>query len=92
MMWADSGAAWLVAFLGDAARDATRRWPPPRLPRETATGRFARHAADRRHLARLDERLLADVGLTRESVVRGLPFRSPAAAGTLPHPKRRARP
>lgn len=49
--------------------------PARRRPREDALARRARHAADRRHLARLDERLLADVGLTREAVRRGLPFR-----------------
>jgi uncharacterized protein YjiS (DUF1127 family) len=63
-----------MAVLGSVERSAPRRWPPQRVPAETAAQRLARHAADRRHLARLDDRLLADVGLSREAVARGLPF------------------
>jgi uncharacterized protein YjiS (DUF1127 family) len=63
-----------MAMLGSIDCSAPRRWPPPRLPAETAAQRLARHAADRRHLTRLDDRLLADVGLSREAVARGLPF------------------
>ncbi len=36
--------------------------------------RALRYLADRRHLMELDARLLGDVGLTREDVVRGVPF------------------
>ena len=87
MTWADTAPAWLVAMLGRTDRSAPRRWPPPRLPAETAGERFARHAADRRHLARLDDRLLADVGLSREAVARGLPFTdAPATPSWRPHP------
>jgi uncharacterized protein YjiS (DUF1127 family) len=63
---------WVEAILERSI--ATGR-PALRQPREDALARLARHAADRRHLARLDDRLLADVGLTREAVRRGLPFR-----------------
>lgn len=34
-----------------------------------------RFLLDRRHLLELDGRLLADVGLTREDVLRNMPFR-----------------
>lgn len=89
MTWADTAPAWLAAVLGGTTDSAPRRWPPPRLPAESAAERLARHVADRRHLARLDDRLLADVGLSREAVVRGLPFRDAAAAA---HHTRRPRP
>lgn len=36
--------------------------------------RAPRFFADRHHLLKLDARLLSDVGLTREDVVRGVPF------------------
>ena len=42
-----------------------------------------RYFADRRHLLEMDERLLQDVGLTREDVVRGVPFLH-GAEGTTP--------
>ena len=45
--------------------------------------RAPRYFADRRHLLELDVRLLQDVGLTREDVVRGLPFLH-GAEGTTP--------
>lgn len=64
----------------------------PRQPVETAVERLARYAADRRHLIRLDDRLLADVGLTRDAVERGLVFRDPAAAAGLIRHNRRSRP
>lgn len=38
--------------------------------------RAERFLLDRRHLLELDGRLLADVGLTREDVLRDVPFRS----------------
>ena len=54
----------------------------PRLPAETAAERFARHAADCRHLARLNDRLLADVGLNREGQRRrGRQHRAPRVGG-----------
>jgi len=37
--------------------------------------RAERFLSDRRHLLELDGRLLADVGLTHEDVVRNVPFR-----------------
>lgn len=37
--------------------------------------RAERFLLDRRHLLELDERLLADVGLTHEDVLRDVPFR-----------------
>ncbi len=40
--------------------------------------RAPRFLADRRHLIELDARLLSDVGLTREDVARGVPFRPDA--------------
>ena len=44
-----------------------------------AQGKQCRRAeqflSDRRHLLELDGRLLADVGLTREDVLRNVPFR-----------------
>ena len=36
--------------------------------------RAPRFFADRHHLLELDARLLSDLGLTREDVVRGVPF------------------
>ncbi|WP_158537350.1 DUF1127 domain-containing protein [Humitalea rosea] len=41
---------------------------------ETACARAWRWLLDRRHLADMDDRLLRDVGLTRQDVLRGLPF------------------
>lgn len=41
---------------------------------ESAFARMLRMAADRDHLRELDPRLLRDVGLTQEDVVRGVPF------------------
>ncbi|PWS35356.1 hypothetical protein DFH01_17145 [Falsiroseomonas bella] len=67
-------------------REAPRRWLPPRVPAETAADRLARHAVDRRRLARLDDRRLADVGLSREAVARRLPFKDAPSA-----PRRRHR-
>lgn len=92
-MWADPCPPWLAALLGGAEAPAERgaacRWPLPRRPTETAAERLARHAADRRHLALMGDWLLRDVGLTREAVERGLPFREPAAAAALiPRPRR----
>lgn len=95
-MWADPCPAWLAALLGCARtpveRGAACRRPSPRRPTETAAERLARHAADRRHLALMDDRLLRGVGLAREAVERGLPFREPAAAAALIPRNRRFRP
>jgi uncharacterized protein YjiS (DUF1127 family) len=77
MMWAEPHRAWWEsAFEVSLAR----RWPLPRQPRETDAERLARHAADRRRLARLNDRLLQDIGLDRDAVERGLPFLDPVAA------------
>ncbi|BDG71597.1 hypothetical protein Rmf_15260 [Roseomonas fluvialis] len=84
-MWADTAPAWLMAMLGVADRRAPRRWPPPRLPMETPAERLARHATDRRRLARLDDRLLDDVGLTRDAVEAGIPFQDPLTQPRLTH-------
>jgi uncharacterized protein YjiS (DUF1127 family) len=92
MMWAETAPAWLSAMLGGAERSVPRRWPPPRQPAETEAARLARHAADRRHLARLEDRLLEDVGLDREAVARGLPFADPALLAALLPRNRSPRP
>ncbi|WP_408906541.1 DUF1127 domain-containing protein [Roseomonas sp. E05] len=81
-MWARPRGAWAEwrAWLGLGPQHsiARRPWrPPPRQPLEDAMARAVRFAADRRHLAWLDERLLRDVGLDREAVTRGLPFAAP---------------
>ena len=46
--------------------------------REGRWTRALRWFADRRHLLEMDDRLLRDVGLTREDVRRGVPFRDVA--------------
>ena len=43
--------------------------------REGRWRRMLRWVRDRRHLREIDDRLLRDVGLTREDVRRGVPFR-----------------
>jgi len=43
--------------------------------------RAERFLLDRRHLLELDGRLLTDVGLTREDVLRNVPFRCAAQDG-----------
>ena len=60
------------------------RHPGP--PREGRWARMLRWLADRRHLHEMDERLLRDVGLTREDVWRGMPFRAavPRPAACVP--------
>jgi len=65
---------------------------PPRLPRENAWARAWRWMADRRHLAEMDDRLLRDVGLTREDVRRSLPFAPAAETQQALHCPARRRP
>lgn len=53
--------------------------------REGRWTRLLRWLTDRRHLREMDARLLQDVGLTREDVWRGVPFRAgtPCPAGLI---------
>lgn len=96
MMSAEHWRAGLALLLGigatDRGRGAARSWPPPRRPRETLSRRLKREFEDQHHLAGLDDRLLDDVGLTREAVEQGLPFRGPSGAVDLASRKRRPRP
>jgi uncharacterized protein YjiS (DUF1127 family) len=48
---------------------------------EGALARASRWIGDRQRLVELDDRLLRDLGLTREDVRRGLPFRHPTWPG-----------
>lgn len=51
-------------------------WPPfpASPPDESGWARLLRWIEDRQNLAELDDRLLRDVGLTREDVARNTPF------------------
>lgn len=81
-------STWLAAFGGRAtspAPPALWRWPPPRQPNESPLAQATRHAADRRRLTELDDRLLLDVGLDRDAVKAGIPFQDPLTQRRLAH-------
>ncbi|MDN3562913.1 DUF1127 domain-containing protein [Paeniroseomonas aquatica] len=85
-MSGDESGAWGHAALHPGPVRAVRRWPAPRQPTETALAQAARYARDRRYLARLDDRLLRDVGLDRGALEDGTPFRQPSPPNAESHP------
>lgn len=57
---------------GVSSASRPRLWLAAQVDRYRRAQRFR---SDRRHLLELDARLLADVGLTREDILRNVPFR-----------------